>query len=71
VIGDSNLYKHSVCIKKIHDLEENIKRHQETLETTRKKMDDLRNDRESLERYAREEFLMKKENEDIYIIEDK
>ena len=71
VIGDSNLYKHYVCTKKIRDMEENIKRHREELETTRKKTDDIRNDKESLERYAREEFLMKKENEDIYIIEDK
>lgn len=33
------------------------------------RMDELRTDNENLEKFAREQYLMKRENEDIFIIE--
>ena len=35
-----------------------------------KKLNDLHTDKEGLERFAREEYLMKRANEDIFIIEE-
>ncbi len=35
---------------------------------TREELDQLKNNPATLERYAREKYLMKKENEDLYII---
>ena len=35
---------------------------------TREELDHLKNNPATLERYAREKYLMKKENEDLYII---
>lgn len=35
---------------------------------TRKELESLKTDPYTLERYARERFLMKKDNEDLYII---
>mgnify|MGYP003436529811 FL=1 len=69
--GDSNLYKRYVYIKKIQELEKEIKQYKEEIEINTKKLNDLRTDKEGLERFAREEYLMKKANEDVFIIKEK
>lgn len=40
------------------------------IEKARKELHDLQNNPAALERFAREHYLMKKDGEDIYIIED-
>ena len=69
--GDSNLYKRYVYIKKIQELEKEIKQYKEEIEINTKKLNDLRTDKEGLERFAREEYLMKKVDEDVFIIKEK
>ena len=61
-VGDSNLYKRYTYDEKIRSLEREI---------NSKKLNDLRTDKEGLERFAREEYFMKKPNEDVYIIKKK
>ena len=70
-LGDSNLYKRYTYDEKIRTLENEIKYYQKEIETNRKKLEDLHTNRERLERFAREEYFMKKENEDVFIILDK
>ena len=70
VVGDSNLYKRYTYDEKIRRLEREIRHYKKEIETDRKKLDDIRTNREGLERYAREEFYMKRTNEDVFIIED-
>ena len=70
VVGDSNLYKRYTYDEKIRRLEREIRHYKKEIETDRKKLDDIRTNRERLERYAREEFYMKRANEDVFIIED-
>jgi len=43
--------------------------YQEEIERMKSDRDIIFNDSKSLERYAREKYLMKKDNEDIYIIQ--
>lgn len=69
--GDSNLYKRYLYIKKIQELEKEIKQYKEEIEVNTKKLNDLRTDKEGLERFAREEYLMKKADEDVFIIKEK
>ena len=69
--GDSNLYKRYVYIKKIQELEKEIKQYKEEIEINTKILNDLRTDKEGLERFAREEYLMKKADEDVFIIKEK
>ena len=71
VIGDSNIYKRHLYDEKIQTLENEIKYYQKEIEINRKKLDDLHTSRERLERFAREEYFMKKSNEDVFIILDK
>ena len=69
--GDSNLYKRYVYIKKIQELEKEIKQYKEEIEINTTKLNELRTDKEGLERFAREEYLMKKADEDVFIIKEK
>ena len=63
-VGDSSLYKRYTYDEKIRSLEKEIK-------TNSKKLNDLHTDKEGLERFAREEYFMKRSNEDVFIIKDK
>ncbi|MDH6305161.1 cell division protein DivIC [Parabacteroides sp. PF5-5] len=69
--GDSNLYKRYEYDEKIKELEKEIKYYQKEIETNTQKLNDLHTDKEGLERFAREEYLMKKSNEDVFIIKKK
>ena len=42
----------------------------EKIKIDSRKLEELRTDRENLEKFAREQYLMKKDNEDIFIVKD-
>ena len=71
VMGDSSLYKRYTYDEKIRSLEKEIKHYQKEIEINSKKLNDLHTDKEGLERFAREEYFMKKPNEDVFIIKNK
>ena len=71
VMGDSSLYKRYTYDEKIRSLEKEIKHYQKEIEINSKKLNDLHTDKEGLERFAREEYFMKKPNEDVYISKNK
>ena len=70
-VGDSNLYKRYTYDEKIRQLENEIEGYRKEIEENRKKLEALHTNRERLERFAREEYFMKKPDEDVYIIVDK
>ncbi len=66
---DENSYlTHREFNKEINELETWIDYHKKKIKTDKETIQKLQ-DSLQLERYAREKYLMKKENEDIYIIE--
>ena len=65
-LGDSSLYKRYTYDQKIRSLEKEIKHYQKEIEINSKKLNDLHTDKEGLERFAREEYFMKKPNEDTH-----
>ena len=69
-IGDSNLYSRYKYDEKIRTLENEINRYKKEVEDNKKKIKELQTEKEGLERVAREDYLMKKEDEDIFIIEE-
>ena len=69
--GDSNLYQRYLYDEKIRSLEKEIKEYEEEIRINSEKLRNLRTDKEGLERFAREEYFMKRENEDVYIIKEK
>ena len=70
-VGDSNLYKRYQYDEKIRILEQEIKNYQKEIEINRKKLEDLNTNKERLERFAREEYFMKEQDEDVFIIVNK
>jgi cell division protein FtsB len=56
--------------QKLEKLEAKKKYYETEIEKARKELQDLQNNPAALEKYARERYLMKKQGEDIYIIED-
>ena len=69
--GDSKLYQRYLYDEKIRSLEKEIKEYEEEIRINSEKLRNLRTDKEGLERFAREEYFMKRENEDVYIIKEK
>ncbi|MDL2265784.1 septum formation initiator family protein [Parabacteroides sp. OttesenSCG-928-G07] len=70
-VGDSSLYKRYTYDEKIRTLEKEIKAYELEIEENTKKLNDLHTDKEGLERFAREEYHMKKPDEDIFLIKQK
>jgi len=55
-------------ISKLNQLEKSEKQLSAQIEETRKELNMLTSDAQSVERYAREKYLMKKDNEEIFIV---
>ncbi len=56
--------------RKIVRLERELKLQEEEIRRNKEKLKDLQSSDENLEKFAREQFLMKRENEDIFIIKE-
>jgi len=54
----------------ISDLEESIQIHEVKIAELRRQKTDLFGNERNLEKFAREKYLMKKDNEDIFVITD-
>jgi len=65
---ETRYFNHRELNKEIHKLEESAKYYENEIDHDKKIIKNLQ-DPDSLERFAREEYRMKKKNEDIYIIE--
>jgi cell division protein FtsB len=70
LIEDSNIYNYNKYRRKIDSLESEIKKYKKEIEENRKKIKELKTDKVDLERFAREEYLMKKSDEDLFIVEE-
>ena len=56
---------------KLRSLENEKEYYNEKIKEVEKDRDELFGDKESVEKFAREKYLMKKETEDIFIVEEK
>jgi len=65
---ENSFLNHHELNKEIEKLEDANEYYQNQIDTDSKIIENLK-DPDSLEKYAREEYKMKKENEDIFIIE--
>lgn len=57
-------------LRKKRQMEESIKFYREKIIEDKKRLHELQTDRENLEKFAREQYYMKRDNEDIFILED-
>ena len=55
-------------VRELNKLEQNEKNMALKIANTKKELDLLKTNPETLEKYAREKYMMKKDNEDLYIV---
>jgi len=55
-------------IKELHKLEARKLYFEGQIQTVRKELDQLKSDPATLEKYAREKYMMKKDNEDLFVV---
>ncbi len=68
---DSNNFIYRLRLaSEISDLEESIEIHKVKIDELRRQKKDLFGNQRNLEKFAREKYLMKKSNEDIFVIVD-
>lgn len=64
----NNLLDRVGSIRKFQIMEKEKKYYLEKIKSDTKKLEELRTDRENLEKFAREQYLMKRDNEDVFIV---
>ena len=57
--------------RELHKLEKSRDYYQSRISAERKELEALKNNPATLERYAREKYLMKRDNEELFIISEK
>jgi len=67
---DYNIKTRYANTQKIKKLEAEIRYYQEETKKNKEKLDLLQSDKENLERFAREQFIMKKDSEDVFVVVD-
>lgn len=68
--SDSSILKRVKYDNEIKNLESQIEFYRNQTETDKEKLNELQSNTENLEKFARENYLMKKENEEVFIIEE-
>lgn len=68
VFDQNNLIERVKLLKNLNRLEQEKEFYQQRIEKDTRDLKELRTDNENLEKFAREEYLMKKEDEDIFLI---
>ena len=66
----NNLIDRFFNVRKYRQMQQEKIYYQEKIKIDSRKLEELRTDRENLEKFAREQYLMKKDNEDIFIVKD-
>ena len=70
LFDSNNLIDRFSQIKSLNQLEKDKEYYQERIEEDSKKLNELETDKENLEKFAREQYLMKKEDEEIFVVID-
>jgi cell division protein DivIC len=64
----NNLMDRYKLIREVNQLEKDLNYYVERIQSDSARLNELRTSPENLEKFAREQYLMKKDNEDIFII---
>lgn len=64
----NNLMQHRKNLAELEQLESQVKFYKHKIEADKRKLYELQTNDENLEKFAREQFLMKKADEDVFVI---
>jgi len=68
-VSESNVFARVGYDNKIRELNGQIEYYRNQTEQDKQKLKELESDKDHIEKFARENYLMKKENEDVFIVE--
>lgn len=68
LFGENSLIKSNKYSLEIQNVKKEIKQYQLQADSNKIKLDELNSSKENLEKFARENYLMKKDNEEVFII---
>jgi cell division protein FtsB len=69
-VGDSTIWRRISYNRQIDELEREIKRYTQEKEENLERLNAIKSSEESLEKYAREQYLMTKPDEELFIISE-
>lgn len=69
-VSDSSLFSRFGYDSEISDLKNQIEFYREKSATDRAKLEQLKSSKEDVEKFARENYLMKKDNEEVFVVEE-
>jgi cell division protein FtsB len=69
LFSDNSIFKRIEYDRQIRDLKSQIEFYRAQSDTNRLKLNELQSNKYNLEKFARENYLMKKDNEEVFIIE--
>ena len=70
VLDENSLFRRLAYEREISQLKEEIEKYRADYEENTKRLNELNSNPDAIEQVAREKYLMKKPNEDIYVFED-
>lgn len=68
LFDQNNLLDRFRDVKKLNELEQEKEYYKVKIEQDKRRMKELITDKANLEKFAREEYLMKRENEDVFVV---
>ena len=68
IFDNNSLVDRVKYLKSLHDMETEKQYYLERIEEDTRRLNELKTDRENLEKFAREQYFMKKEDEDVFVI---
>jgi cell division protein FtsB len=68
LFDENNLIERYKLIKELHQLEKDKIYYQQKIEIDAARLNELQTNNENLEKFAREQYLMHRENEDVFVI---
>ena len=69
-LDENSLFRRLAYEREISQLKEEIEKYRADYEENTKRLTELNSNPDAIEQVAREKYLMKKPNEDIYVFED-
>lgn len=66
----NNIFLHLQYRKELNELKADKKYYQEQIDQTKKDVDLIKSNPQALERVAREQYLMKKDDEDVFVVKE-
>jgi cell division protein FtsB len=68
IFDNNSLIDRVRYLRILHDMEDEKQYYLERIEEDSRRLKELKTDRDNLEKFAREQYFMKKENEDVFVI---